>query len=1027
MTEKSGSSFLSSFSTISKVITALISLPIIGLVVLIVYFNYNKENITNSIVNLVNTKIQGEFKFNKVRFSPLAQFPHVSISIDDVSYYDEIQISNDTTMDKILDIESVSLAFNILSLLSDNIKVYGIEFENGNIDLIRYSDSTMNFIAALQSMDKQPEENIMEKDSLTQNSSFIRLSLDYIALENIGFKFTDKVTKKDIHFHINSVHSKYVSTDETIDFQVDSDLHLYHLPLYDNFDITNSNLLINADMKWTVPDSILHIEMANIEIDKSKFKSSGFINLGSSKYLSLDLSLFDNDLSVTNFILSQKGIENIDKGSVYFDGKITHNFIDEIPGIDCKFGFNDIRISDPSTKNYIEDLFLEGSFNTGNKRKMSDAILRIDTLYAQLPNGNINASLDIKNFVLPEFNSSIDLAINLKGFDELFGQTYFVNPQGNLVLNLNLAGSKTSDTTWAIDDGNQLYIMMDNISYDIPDILELKKLNGTISGSIDLIELKNLDIIAGNSDFNINGDILSIMNLVMGGVETPTARLKIKSNNFDLPESMSWIPTVREDFRDQFPYSIINIDVEAIATITKESLINSTIMPEMHIDVPYCFAQVDEFLPPVKVSNGFLHFAEVGSGYSIDINDFDIEFEKASLYGGCTYYYKRGEYDSLDIKADIRSFYPNYILNYYSNDSNSIMDSTNIVGDVKLQMNFSGFDTIREKTFASIELKQMEVINPNDTILCENLHIDVGEVYYDSYATFGPLSVLSSDILMSIDNLTSTNIDLQEITTHILVEDGEFDINILNSSSLLQAGTGKLIIAPFVEIPYFQLNYSLDVFRFEDLFERLNQPPVVKGSLGVSINLEGKGKGWENLSESLNGQLNVDGEQLKLMGINLDNVIRKLNRTQNFSLIDIGAIVVAGPFGLLVTKGADVSFLLINNRKDSTEIVKLISEWKIVSGIMELDDVAFSTPKNRVAAKGKYSFPSDSIAIVIAVVDEKGKIELHQTISGTSSESDFGEIRPLKALLKPVGNLFDDILFIEGETFYDGKVKPPEK
>ena len=146
MTEKSGSSFLSSFSTISKVITALISLPIIGLVVLIVYFNYNKENITNSIVNLVNTKIQGEFKFNEVRFSPLAQFPHISISIDDVSYYDEIQIGSDTIMDKILDIESVSLAFNILSLLSDNIKVYGIEFENGNIDLIRYSDSTMNFI-----------------------------------------------------------------------------------------------------------------------------------------------------------------------------------------------------------------------------------------------------------------------------------------------------------------------------------------------------------------------------------------------------------------------------------------------------------------------------------------------------------------------------------------------------------------------------------------------------------------------------------------------------------------------------------------------------------------------------------------------------------------------------------------------------------------------------------------------------------------------------------------------------------------
>ena len=223
-----------------------------------------------------------------------------------------------------------------------------------------------------------------------------------------------------------------------------------------------------------------------------------------------------------------------------------------------------------------------------------------------------------------------------------------------------------------------------------------------------------------------------------------------------------------------------------------------------------------------------------------------------------------------------------------------------------------------------------------------------------------------------------------------------------------------------------QRKFPRQFFHFEDIFERSNKPPLVKGTMGTSISIGGKGVSWSRLSESVHGHINLKGEHLKLMGLNLDNIIRKLNRTQNFNLVDVGAVIVAGPLGLLVSKGADVSSLLINKKHDSTEIVHLVSEWNIEKGIMELSDVAFSTPKNRVAAKGKYSFPTDSIAIVIAVVDKKGKIELQQTIAGTAKHPRLSDFKPLKAILKPVGNLFDDVLFIKGATFYDGKVLPPQ-
>ena len=1024
MTKKLGDSFSAILRVISKAILGLITILIIGVIIIIVYFNYNKEKITNNVVNLVNTKIQGEFNFNNVKISPLAQFPHISISLNDVSYYNNIITGNDSVKDKILELENVHFAFNVISLFTNSIRIYGIKLENGNIDLIRYSDSTINFIDALKRI-KIENQNI-KTDSSTTTSSEIKLSLDYSTLENIKLNFKDEILKSTSKLNIKKIHCSFKSTDDSITFKIESKLQLDYLPIVHFIEIKNSSLSINSNMSWSMVDSTLKIELANIQLDKSKFKSSGIIKLSGQKSLDINFSLFDNDLSIANLFLSQKGIENIDKGSVYFNGKITHKFTNKIPEFDCNFGIRDIELSNPSSNSYIENLNIKGSFNTGRNGNLKEGHLVIDTLYATIPNGKLHGSLLVKNFILPKFNTNIDAELNIGGIDKILGTAKFEDTRGRISLQVNLSGEKTNDTTWIIPNGNQVNINLDNVSCNIPKLLELKKLNGIISGSIDNIKLNNLDILAGNSDFNINGKILNISQLIKGGSAIPEARLKIISNRFDLPESMSWIPTVRKDFREQFPYSIININVEAIASITREAILNSTIMPKMHIDVPYCFAQIDEFLPPVKVSNGFLQFVEVGSGYSIDINDFDIQFKEASLYGGCTYYDKRGEYDSLDIKADISSLNPDYIVNYYSVDSSSVLDSLDIAGNVIFRINFSGFDTVREKSFAYINLQKLIVRQIHDTTYCNSLSVEIGEVYYNSTAVDGALSALGANIKLDIDNISSSNIDLEGIKTEIDVDEGEFDIRILSSSSLLQAGKGSFVIAPFVKTPYFQLDYSLDEFRFEDIFEGSNKPPLVKGILGTSISIGGKGESRNGLSESIHGHINLNGEHLKLMGLNLDNIIRKLNRTQNFNLADVGAVIVAGPLGLLISKGADVSSLLINKKHDSTEIIQLVSEWNIEKGIMELSDVAFSTPKNRIAAKGKYSFPTDSIAIVIAVVDKKGKIELQQTITGTTKHPKLSVFKPLNAILKPVSNLFNDVLFIKGETFYNGKVLPPQ-
>lgn len=98
----------------------------------------------------------------------------------------------------------------------------------------------------------------------------------------------------------------------------------------------------------------------------------------------------------------------------------------------------------------------------------------------------------------------------------------------------------------------------------------------------------------------------------------------------------------------------------------------------------------------------------------------------------------------------------------------------------------------------------------------------------------------------------------------------------------------------------------------------------------------------------------------------------------------------------------------------------------ICSGIINLDDVAFSTKQNRVAAKGKISLANEIMSITFGVLNKDESLRLSQNVSGRFSEPRMGKLNVLSSVLSPVTNLWNSVLRIEGEIFYDGLVKHPE-
>lgn len=134
----------------------------------------------------------------------------------------------------------------------------------------------------------------------------------------------------------------------------------------------------------------------------------------------------------------------------------------------------------------------------------------------------------------------------------------------------------------------------------------------------------------------------------------------------------------------------------------------------------------------------------------------------------------------------------------------------------------------------------------------------------------------------------------------------------------------------------------------------------------------------------------------------------------------------AGPVGLVVNKGLDLVVLVASDYGGVTQIQIMVSNWIIKNGILEIDDVAFATKKNRIAAKGHINLIDKTVNITFAVLNKDGSCRSIQNIKGNLDDPEFGEIKIIEAILSPLTNLFKSVLPIESDVLYAGSVQHPE-
>ena len=284
---------------------------------------------------------------------------------------------------------------------------------------------------------------------------------------------------------------------------------------------------------------------------------------------------------------------------------------------------------------------------------------------------------------------------------------------------------------------------------------------------------------------------------------------------------------------------------------------------------------------------------------------------------------------------------------------------------------------------------------------------------------------------LACNELRGKEATVSDVKLVLEATDGVFDFKPVTMRVAGGQGSGSLRLDRSAAVPAVKLEYSLARFRIQEFFKGMPPEKSVSGLMDFSTTLSMRGRTRGELRQSATGQVSLSGTNLTLAGMDLDRTFSKYRVSQNFNLFDMTAFLLAGPLGLVVTKGYDFSSLA-QQAGGSTQIRTVVSRWQVEKGVAHARDVALATGANRLALQGRLDFVDEEFdEVLVALVDSKGCARMRQRVRGPFGKPVVEKPSILASLAGPVVNLIETARDLfpgkeACEAFYSGSVAPPK-
>lgn len=439
----------------------------------------------------------------------------------------------------------------------------------------------------------------------------------------------------------------------------------------------------------------------------------------------------------------------------------------------------------------------------------------------------------------------------------------------------------------------------------------------------------------------------------------------------------------------------------------------------------------------VKDKDGILNFEKPGEPSSVNLP----HIEKISISKGDIIYLDEKKEDKVmvnridlalaDISAD-------------ENSEQSLIRRISFDGTVKAERmksedyKISNIDLkVRalKGVFALRSVSESDMVllddKSDDKITVTGLNVALENVSIDESGGKDLIKKISFDGNVSTIKFEAGDYKVSDLNFHTKARKGIFELRSISTSDLQGKEEDSVAIDLTGTIPAFKILYTESGLPIEEMLRKLSQKEVLKGTVDLAIDLSMKGTSLDEIKQTLNGDVSLKGEGLIFYGLDIDDVIFKFERSQQFDLLDVGSTFFLGPFGPAITKGSEFAevYRALQQEKDS-EIQKLICAWNIKNGVAEAEDVALTTKKHRIAMVGKLDLVNEQfLDVTLAVLDSRGCAVVRQEMHGSFSNPEIKKMSTIEALMGPVTSMLDNttkiLLWKKCKVFYKGSLEHP--
>ncbi|RKZ94331.1 MAG: hypothetical protein DRQ43_06975 [Gammaproteobacteria bacterium] len=302
-------------------------------------------------------------------------------------------------------------------------------------------------------------------------------------------------------------------------------------------------------------------------------------------------------------------------------------------------------------------------------------------------------------------------------------------------------------------------------------------------------------------------------------------------------------------------------------------------------------------------------------------------------------------------------------------------------------------------------------------------------VFLNKFAKKGVIKLTSGKVLHKTQGVENFNVTLKGNTDKIDLTMSAS--NVMNSSVTVE-GHFKVHSSTKKEIPQWQLKMSSDKLNLNTFSEFADLPFKMEGFSSADTHLSGTYH--DSDFQITAGKINSRANNILMKGININKILKDFQSSQRVGLLDVGAVFLMGPTGVLLTKGNDYNNLIKTlGGKGNSKINQFNLDMTFSDEILTMNDVAFSTEKHRMAVKGKINIKQKTfIGFRVATIDKDGCPIYEEEVKGSLADP---KVEKANVLVKGVVNPIHSLIKVISKPlktqckkpFYTGLVKAPAK